>query len=561
MKKKECEISFVPLRSFKYLTFVISQTNTKLVSISYSNFKIIQYSYNIVPFELTHEQKTDKSIYQEYSNEYQKVERKISLASNKDIANVEETIIPLKNHQVFKEQTSVEVYSQTEKILKRDYSLEKPIHSLYTIDSLSNFYLETKKISMGYANNFDSIEVINSHNNTLIDLYHFNSEDIKYFVFEKNGKKNWVFNQLIQKDHNKTVSYSFLLNQNLYAIKSRTPKFNKAIMIITNHSDSNMLDLLSAMMFGTSDKQDSFYGKSGFIGYKIPATWGFFYKSANGIDGFDNQQYRNIIDIMRKNGIETVLHSASPIAKENTPQLIKKALNDISYLNIDNWIDHSLVDGTRCADLKSEGANKNSSNYSFDIFLEMGYKYSWSYLDTISEDLNMLMPSFEYFHPQIIFKNYNFGEGNSLYQWNSVRYKNLLDQVNKNSLEKLIQQNGICIIHDYFTHPMQKNKFFYSKNKQVYLTDDFDNFLKLIDFYRNQNLLWITTIKEFGDFEEALRNIFITPESQHSLLILNNNSFSLNNFSLIIFNHSHEIRKVIHLKPGKNIININNLFN
>lgn len=81
------------------------------------------------------------------------------------------------------------------------------------------------------------------------------------------------------------------------------------------------------------------------------------------------------------------------------------------------------------------------------------------------DDLNMLEPNQVNKHPQIFFKNYNFGEGDSLYQWNSVRYRNLLSMLTKPRLEKFVNENGVCIIHDYFAHPMQKRKFFIVKTR------------------------------------------------------------------------------------------------
>lgn len=78
------------------------------------------------------------------------------------------------------------------------------------------------------------------------------------------------------------------------------------------------------MMFGTTDTKDPSYMKKGFVGYKIPITWGFFYKSVKGIPGFDNPEYKKLIEFLAQKKIEVALHTASPVAKENTVELIKK---------------------------------------------------------------------------------------------------------------------------------------------------------------------------------------------------------------------------------------------
>ncbi|WAM34110.1 hypothetical protein [Caldicellulosiruptor morganii] len=540
----------------KYITFEISQTDTGIQTAQFRNFRASFIKPSRYTFLLRRVEKYNNLIEQEFENDYQKVTRKIFLSSSEDVINIEETLKAKIDHQVFKEYSLVVFESKPLFILKRDYSLSKFTNPVYVTDSLSDFYLKLESCSIGYASNYDSIETYNLKNKADVYLFFSNSEDIKYFLIGKNKEHIWTTTQLFRKGFEKSFAYSIFPSDFVYAIKSRAPDGRKGILVFSNHSDSNMISIIKAVMFGTTDTKDSSYMKKGFAGYNIPVTWGFFYKSTKGIPGFDNPEYKSLIESIAKKGMEVVLHTASPVAKENTPELIQKALEATSYLKLDDWIDHSISDGTRCGDLKSEGAIKTSKNYTFDLFLKHGYKYCWSYLDMKLSHLNMLEPSQTNKHPQIFFKNYNFGEGDSLYQWNSVRYRNLLTMLTKSELEKFVYENGVCIIHDYFAHPMQKNKFFITKNKNVYISPQFDYSLRLVAYFSSKKLLWVPTVKQFIDYELALKNVIISPIDKSTLLVDNKNTFDIRGFTFILPQNGQKKRIITNLVPGINIITL-----
>ncbi|WAM31353.1 hypothetical protein [Caldicellulosiruptor naganoensis] len=541
----------------KYITFEISQNSNNIQTVQFRNFKASFVKPSKYTFLLKRVEKYNNLIEQEFENGFQKIIRKIFISSSEDVIEVEEILKSKVNHQVFKEYSPLVLETKPLFILKRDYSLSKFTNPMYVTDSLSDFYLKLESCSIGYANNYDSIETYNLKNKANVYLFFSNSEDIKYFLIGKNKEHIWTTTQFFRKDFEKTFSFFIFPADFRYAIKSRAPDGRKGILVFSHHSDSNMISIIKAMMFGTTDSKDPAFMKKGFVGYNIPITWGFFYKSVKGIPGFDNPEYKNLIEFLAKKGIEVVLHTASPVAEENTPQLIQKALEATSHLKLDNWIDHSLSDGTRCGGLKSEGAIKTSKNYTFNLFLKYGYKYCWSYLDVKLDDLNMLEPNQTNKHPQIFFKNYNFGEGESLYQWNSVRYRNLLKMLTKPKLEKFVNENGVCIIHDYFAHPMQKNKFFITRNKNVYLSPQFDHSLRLVSYLSSKKLLWVPTVKQFIDYELALKNVIITPLDKSTLLVDNKNSFEIKGFTLILpLQNGQEKRIITTLVPGVNIITL-----
>ncbi|MEZ0536582.1 hypothetical protein ACAG39_04935 [Caldicellulosiruptoraceae bacterium PP1] len=540
----------------QFLQIQILKTSSDLLSASFSDFVVLPISYSKQQFKLVDLKEEFDTVFQEFSNGNEIVKRTTKLSPINNIITVEEENIFTKDTQIYKQYTSLDIYSKPKYIMNRDSKIYKINQPSYVIDSLTPFYFGSSDLSVGYTDNYESYEVYNQQNTAKLKFYLVHPDDVKYFVIGRNREHIYTLTQLYKKGA--IVKNRFTItppNFSVFVTKSFAPNKYKAALLITNHSDSNMTSILKAMMFGTTDTKSPFYKKKGFIGYKIPATWGFFYKSVKGIDGFDNPEYRKIIEEMSKNNIEVVLHTASPVSKENTKELIEKALAGTKYLNINDWIDHSIADGTRCADLKSEGSIKSSTNYSFNIFLKYGYKYCWSYNDEHLDSLNMLQPNNYSYHPQIIFKNYNFGEGDSLYQWDSYRPRNLIKEVTQQSLEKLIDENGISILHDYFTHPMQKNKFFFGKNKNVYLTKEFDNMLSMLAEYRNKGLVWIPTVREFGDYQELLKNIYIYPYNKNLFIVDNHNNVQVKDFTFIIYKENKELkREIYNVQPGMNYI-------
>jgi hypothetical protein len=341
-------------------------------------------------------------------------------------------------------------------------------------------------------------------------------------------------------------------------IPSRTLNGTHGTFIITHHSDSNTVNSLRAMMYGSSNEKSPLFNHTGFFHYNIPATWGFFSIGQANIAGMDTPEYKSIIENMAKRGFEVVPHTISPVAEQNTRNILEKYLPMLNRYGIQDWIDHSLGAGARCADIKSLGSVAGDSQFSLDLFKENNFKYSWSYNDVpLLNTLDMLESGDASFHPQIIFDNNNLGyDGYSLIQWSTYRPKSFIGEVNKINLDELVSNNGISIIHDYFNHPIQLNKFYViDKNNDVNLTPKFDGVLSMLDDYRSHRKLWVTTVKQFIDYNQSIHNIDIEYKLPGGIVVNNNNREQIKGFTLVVIGSDNKIQSmVLNLQPGYNLI-------
>lgn len=73
----------------------------------------------------------------------------------------------------------------------------------------------------------------------------------------------------------------------------------------------------------------------------------------------------------------------------------------------------------------------------------------------------------------------------------------------------------------------------------------------------SKKLLWVPTVKEFIEYEIALKNVQITPLDSTTLVIDNKNYSEMRGFTLIsLLPNGQEKRIIIDLLPGINLITV-----
>lgn len=497
----------------------------------------------------------------EYNNRY--ITRTISTVPNSDKVDISLKIKYKSEVQSMEEDEPIEVNSNDMQYLGRDMKVHSYLGNgkTYVSDYTTPYFSRFNNNVLYCLNGYTSVETQKNTDRYKINIYTCNYNDDEYFLIGDGGEYTYIFTQKYNKNDESDLNYSILLNYNGAAfVPSRTPYATHGTFIITNHPDSNTINTLEAMMYGSSNKKNPLYGHSGFLYYKIPATWGFFSKTESGLIGIDNPEFKQIIDTMSKDGIEVVPHTITGIAPDNTRNILEEYMPELQKMGIEDWIDHSLGAGARSAAIKSEGSIAGSEQYSLDLFKKYGFKYCWSYVDaSLSNGIDMLSEHQIFLHPQIFFKNNNLGcNGYSIYQWDTYRPKNFVEEVNNSNLDELVKNDGICIMHDYFTHPMQMGRFFTeSPDGSVTLTPKFNDDLKLLDNYRKNKKLYIPTVKEFIDYSTSIHNIDITYDSPDNITIDNKNQADIKGFTLITINPSNQSNyMIVNLHPGYNNITL-----
>lgn len=466
--------------------------------------------------------------------------------------------------QSFKEYEPFTVNSDTIQYVGRDMKIHKSISSKnpYVTDYTTPYFSRFNNLTVCCNNGYTSAETFKDSEDYRVNFYTSNPDDDKYFILGEGGAYKYIFTQLHNAKSSNSINYSILLNYRGPAfIPSRTPDGTHGTFIITHHPDSNSVALLKTMMFGTSDESSPLYGKTGFLYNRIPATWGFFSKTEANLTGIDNPDYKKLITQMSKSGIEVVPHTVTGVAQDNTRNLIKQYMPVYKSLGITNWIDHSLSSGVRCGDIKSEGSISGSPQYTMNLFKDYGFKYCWSYIDyPLINGIDMLSDKEDLGHPVVFFNNNNLTGGNfNMYQWNTYRPKSFIKEVNSKNLDELVANDGVCIIHDYFNHPMQIGKFYtLGKDGNYTLTPEFENILEMLSAYRGQDKLYIPTVKQFIDYTLAIHNVDIKYLSYDSIMIDNKNKTPVDGYTLIYINPDNsKTYKTVNLRPGDNIVNIN----
>lgn len=485
-----------------------------------------------------------------------------NLTSNKIEVNLK---IKYKDEvQTLKEYEPIDIDSNSIEYVGRDMKLHNSIgnNNIYTTDYTTPYFSRFGNNVLYCFNGYTSVETQKEGSQYRVNIFDSNYNDQKYFIIGDGGVYKYIFTQKFNAGNESSMNYSILLDyKGPVFMPSRTPFATRGTLVITHHPDSNTINTLKATMFGSSDTKSPLYMHAGFLYHKIPATWGFFSKTEGNLTGIDNPAFKQVITAMNENGIEVVPHTITGIAPNNTRAVLEEYMPELQKMGIDDWIDHSLASGTKCADIKSEGSIAGSSQFSMDLFKKYGFKYCWSYVDVnLQNGIDMLSDDKDVSHPQIFFKNNNLGyDDYSLYQWNTYRPRNFIQEVNSSNLNELVKNAGVCLIHDYFNHPMQTGKFFTMDSKgNVTLTPKFEAVLKLIDSYRSNKKLYVPTVRQFIDYSSSLHNIDVSYDNPDNLVINNRNKNNIDGFTLItIDSTNHEKYTAINLHPGYNDISLN----
>lgn len=562
------EYNFLPKTGAKYARLEIWQPYSFPGSLVTNNTHF--YKYPVVKENLLDYRYTDNkgngcdTVRQIFNYQDRSFIRTISSDYDAKSINVNSNTQYKTTVQAYKEYEPFAVNSDSIQYVGRDMKIHSSISNSnpYVTDYTTSYFSRFNNIALCCSSGYTSVETFKENNNYRINFYTSNPDDDKYFLLGEGGACKYIFTQLRKAQTSSIINYSILLNYRGPAfIPSRTPDGTHGTLIITHHPDSNSIARLKTMMFGTSNESSPLYGKTGFLYNRIPATWGFFSKTEAGLTGIDNPDYKKLITQMSMSGIEVVPHTVTGVAQDNTRNLIKQYMPVYKSLGITNWIDHSLSSGVRCGDIKSEGSVSGSPQYSMDLFKDYGFKYCWSYIDyPLTNGIDMLSDKEDLGHPVIFFSNDNLTGGNfNMYQWNTYRPKSFIKEVNSKNLDELVENDGVCILHDYFNHPMQIGKFYTLDNEGNYtLTPKFESILEMLAKYRSQNKLYIPTVKQFINYTLAIHNVDIKYLAPERFLIDNKNNTPVDGYTLIYFNPDNsKVYKTLNLKPGDNIVNIN----
>jgi len=316
-------------------------------------------------------------------------------------------------------------------------------------------------------------------------------------------------------------------------------------LIFTEHADYTDHDSLRTVIYGTNDTKNSTYGKKGFIGHNLTATWSVFAVSSYGGEGLDSPELKSIIDDMYANRFEITPHSLSGIVNNETPdrKMVETYLPWYANYSCRDWIDHGLASGARNSQLKSLGWDPNSPYYIMDLFQNNSILYAWAFIDAKPDDAKGLSTSKNSsvgLPGDIVWQNTNLAlpNGTSLYQWKTCATgKGLgLTYYTNSTVDHMLSTYGVSIWHDYWpdnsslSNQSSYNYYYYKDNHTI--NETFDSFLTNISAQKQAGKLWNPTASQYIDYWIAANNVEVRCTGVNTYTVVNHNSDTLSGFSM-----------------------------
>jgi hypothetical protein len=314
-------------------------------------------------------------------------------------------------------------------------------------------------------------------------------------------------------------------------------------LIFTEHADYTDHDSLRTVIYGTNDTKNSTYGKKGFIGHNLTATWSVFAVSSYGGEGLDSPELKNITNDIFKHGFEITPHSLSAIVNENTPDrsMVETYLPwYVGNYSCRDWIDHGLASGARNSQLKSLGWDPNSPYYIMDLFQNYSIPYAWAFIDAKPDDakgLNTSKNSSVGLPGDIVWQNTNLAlpNGTSLYQWKTCATgKGLgLTYYTNSTVDHMLSTYGVSIWHDYWPDNSSALNYYYVRSQPSYMINEtFDSFLTNISAQKQAGKLWNPTASQYIDYWIAANNVELRCTGVNTYTVVNHNSNPVEGFSM-----------------------------
>jgi hypothetical protein len=384
----------------------------------------------------------------------------------------------------------------------------------------------------------DGLNIINGNN---VKLYTDNADVQCNVVYNETGKDVYSYYQT--RNNGTRASSLDLPLSSPQLTPMPVPSGYLGALIFTEHADYTDHDSLRTVMYGTNDTKNSTYGKKGFIGHNITATWSVFAVSSYGGEGLDSPELKNITDDMSNHSFEITPHSLSAIVNENTPN--RKMVETYLPWYVENyscrdWIDHGLASGARNSQLKSLGWDPNSPYYIMDLFQNNSILYTWAFIDAKPDDAKGLSTSKNSsvgLPGDIVWQNTNLAlpNGTSLYQWKTCATgKGLgLTYYTNSTVDHMLSTYGVSIWHDYWPDNSSALNYYYVRSQPSYtINETFDNFLTNISDQKQAGKLWNPTASQYIDYWIAASNVEVRCTGVNTYTVVNHNSDTVNGFSM-----------------------------
>ena len=306
--------------------------------------------------------------------------------------------------------------------------------------------------------------------------------------------------------------------------------------IWTEHADYSDLRIQKAVYLGSEKVNQLNDATGGFLKYSIPVTKSIFYSNPDKVNNSDKAGFfpglsasyketpgfRDFLRLLDESGIEICLHTPDQYTSDR--KLLSEALDATKKdFSSTTWIDHGYDNSiiSNREDLVCDGFNNKSKWYAADLWKKYGIKYFWN----------------SYFEDSKIFKDYSFNSFFSvpysgwseamptpLYWRNKTQTGDIIHWRTTDTMDPadgglwsyyfsdlrlndLVSNRNNIIIHCYPARADSSTGFYKINNGIIEVNEEFNKALSKLSFYRMNEKIRLTTIREMLDYRTSLEDV------------------------------------------------------
>ena len=441
--------------------------------------------------------------------------------------------------------------------LEKEYWIGKQGFSISSSTANISVY-HPKKLSSIELNTVDKYALFNFDFSKDHPLLHFP------LLKQSKGKSDDYSCSVYKKGDDLNANFTFYFGKVVtLPVISSFPLGYESAMIWTEHADFADMRTHKAVYFGSESIDNPEKSTGGFLKHGIPVTKSVFYanpeKQLNrekhaGFTGevsnyLTTPGYSVFLKQLDESGIEICLHTPDPftttrIRLDEACGVMKKEFASVT------WIDHGYDNEKKSnrEDLNCDGLESTSPSYAADLWKKNGIRYVWNsfYEDAQTDPRQSFYsffpkpyPGFGQQFPRPVYWQHPT-RSNDLYHWRTTSTVDPPDGNLWNYLFSEERLNDLCaqryteIIHCYPARVDSTNGFYSITDGNIQVNQDFDKTLRRLAGYRDNGRIWLSTIRSYMEYQEALDLLDYTFQKDGSIVLTNNSMMAIHGLTLLI---------------------------
>tara|TARA_B110001452_G_scaffold149392_1_gene124337 strand:+ start:149 stop:2593 length:2445 start_codon:yes stop_codon:yes gene_type:complete len=476
----------------------------------------------------------------------------------------------LKNTNLNREALVFNYSSEVSEIYKKNRQVDKEVFE-------TEYWLDNQGVKIGESDNtciiyqpkdISSLQINTQNKSLVVNLDYYKDHPLLHFPILDSAKNefNDISSSVYRKHETRTNNFSFLIgiDNDFFPRVLKNPNGYISTYVFTEHADWTDIKTHRATYFGSSEIKKAEDATGGFMKYKIPVTKSVFY---NNKENYMNDDKRNnssfnspIASIkntnemleflleLRNNNCDICLHT--PDQYTTTKENLKEAAVFMKEtFKSSTWIDHGYNNGieNNRENIVCDGLNKRSKYYSIDILKSQGVSYFWNcYYEDVypfpdNEFYSFIGSPYHGFgnnFPTPDFWSHNTRASN-IFFWKTT---GVLEPKNKwnyffniQRIEDFVRNYSVEFNHCYPAWIDAKKGFWtYGDNEELVVNLGFNETLKLLNSYRKNGLINITTINKIMNYWIQQKGVEILNIQKNTYKVTNTLGKKIYGYSMAI---------------------------